>query len=152
MSKYYVVEFPDWIHVVAITSHGQMVLVRQYRHAAQEWFLEVPGGSMDPQSGESAEQAALRELAEETGYVPRKLVFLGSHRPNPALQSNTMHTYLALDCRQEKLQQLDPYEELVVELHSIPEIYSKMDRGEIQHSLMVASLALARSKLLPEIK
>ncbi|RLA56016.1 MAG: NUDIX hydrolase, partial [Gammaproteobacteria bacterium] len=42
MPKYYVVEFPDWVHVIAITPEGMMVLVDQYRHAAEGRFLELP--------------------------------------------------------------------------------------------------------------
>ena len=63
---YYVLEYPDWVNVIALTEDNQVILVRQYRHAAGEVILELPGGVIE--KGESLEQAARRELLEETGY------------------------------------------------------------------------------------
>ena len=64
---YYVLEYPDWINVIAITRDGRFVLVDQYRHALGETSYEIPAGVTEP-SDESMVAAAQRELAEETGY------------------------------------------------------------------------------------
>ena len=64
ISPDYVLTYPDWVHVVAITSAGSLVLVRQDRHAVSESLLELPGGAVDAEDP-NLEQAARRELEEE---------------------------------------------------------------------------------------
>ncbi|MGE0764468.1 MAG: NUDIX hydrolase, partial [Bdellovibrionales bacterium] len=147
MPRYYVVDFPSWIHIVALDERGDLILVRQYRHAAGDEFLEIPGGSMDQHKGETILEAAKRELREETGYISKQWTLLGEHYPNPALQSNRLITYLARDCVFEGEPQLDPFEDLSVEKVPVYEVYKLLEQGEIQHSLMMGSLALARRHL-----
>ena len=83
---FYRIESPAWVNVVALTPHDELVMVRQFRQGSRVVTLEVPGGLVDP--GESPEQAAARELIEETGYRADRLACLGSLNPNPALFGN----------------------------------------------------------------
>ncbi len=140
---YYVIEFADWVNIVLVTAEGKMVLVRQYRHGAGEAFLEIPGGSTDGRQKEDPRVAGERELLEETGYKPREMVYCGYHYPNPALQNNKMHTFLALGCEKVAEQDLDPFEDLVVELRPVEEVFALWLKGELRHSLIFASLGLA---------
>lgn len=144
MPGYYVIDFADWVHVLPITAKREVVLVRQYRYGAQASFLELPGGTCDPRSPEDPEQAALRELLEETGFSPGRCQKVGESYPNPALQSNRLHTYLAWDCQKIQEPQLDPYEDLVTELMPLDELMALAERGKIQHGLMLSSLMMAR--------
>src|SRR5690606_11844728 len=64
--EYYVLEYPDWVNMVALTTENRFILVRQYRHGVREDVLEIPGGVIDP--GEIPEEAARREMLEETGF------------------------------------------------------------------------------------
>jgi len=148
MPKYYKFDFPDWVQVVAVRSDGQVVLLRQYRHGAGEEFLEVPGGSMDPGSKEDPLTAAQRELREETGMSSKTWKSLGFVYPNPALQSNKIHVFLAENCEVTAPLERDPFEEIEIEFCSVSELLLRLDRGEFQHALMMASLGLARSELL----
>ncbi len=144
---YYVMEFADWVNIVPVTSEGMMVLVKQYRHGAGAAFLEIPGGSTDGRNNEDPKVAGERELLEETGYKPREMIYCGYHYPNPALQNNRMHTFLALGCEKVADQSLDPFEDLTVELKSVADVFGMWMRGELRHSLIFASLGLAMPHL-----
>ena len=148
MPAYYIFDFADWVQLIPVTKDLDVVLVEQYRHAYKDTYLEIPGGSIEPNSTEKPEVAAVRELEEETGYLPGVVEYIGAHQPNPALQSNSIHTYLALDCEPTGTINLDPYEDLVVKLIPLKELLEKLDQGELRHSLIVASLCLARKRLL----
>ena len=84
--SFYRIDSADWVNVVPVTPAGEIVMVRQYRHGLRDVTLEIPGGMVDP--GETPEQAAARELLEETGYRAERLEALGSVNPNPALFGN----------------------------------------------------------------
>ena len=148
MPAYYVWELVDWVNVVPLTKDGHLVRVNQYRHAAQKRFYEFPGGTTEPDQDEQPEQAARRELLEETGYEAGKLSYLGLHYPNPAIQDNRMHVYLATDCDKVCEPKLDTYEDIKVELVDFQHFVQAIEQGRPMHSLMMASLVLA----LPAIK
>jgi ADP-ribose pyrophosphatase len=139
---YHVLECPDWVNVVAFTEGEEMVLVRQYRFGSERFTLEIPGGVVDPD--ESPAVGAVRELREETGYVGEKVVELGFVEPNPALQNNRCYTYLITGCRPTMDQELDPGEDVSVELHTMSELRQMIRRGEVTHSLVVAAMELFR--------
>src|SRR5690349_23829686 len=67
-STFFVVENPDWVNIVAVTSDHKVVLIEQFRHGSGSMILEIPGGMAD--NGEDPIAAAGRELIEETGYSP----------------------------------------------------------------------------------
>jgi 8-oxo-dGTP pyrophosphatase MutT (NUDIX family) len=141
--RYYVVDFPDWVQTVAVDEAGQLILVDQYRYPGKGSFLEFPGGSTDASRGEDPRVAAERELLEETGHSSSEWIYLGSHFPNPALQTNRCHSYLALKCRKVADLKLDAFEELTVTKMSVDD-YLKHCRSQSQnHSLMLATLFLA---------
>lgn len=151
MPRYYVMEFPDWVNVVPITDDGKMILVEQYRHAAGETCLEIPGGSTSTKVQEEPLLAAKRELKEETGFEAREWIYCGFHYPNPALQNNKMHTYLAIGCRKVSDPHLDPFEDLQVKIMDAKKVFEELESGKITHSLIAASLSLARRFVLDKI-
>ena len=135
---FYYLECPDWVIVIPITSAGDVVLVRQYRHGVNECGLEIPGGIMS-EAGEDPAAAGLREMSEETGFISDNLVSLGFVHPNPALQSNRCHLYLAEDARLQGDQNLDPSEDIEVVIKPLSSIPELIQRGDIRHSLCVAA-------------
>lgn len=146
MPRYYVMEFPDWVNVVPLTEDGQIILINQYRHAAGLDFLEIPGGSSHP-GCEDPLTAAQRELLEETGFEAGEWVNCGFHYPNPALQNNKMHTFLALGCRKTREPQLDPYECLTVQTMPLDKAIQIFEEGGFSHSLISASMVLGLKAL-----
>ena len=130
---------PDWCNVVPLTDEGKIILVRQHRWGTDAQSLEIPGGLVDP--GESPIEAAGRELREETGYDAASIVELGRVHPNPALQSNQLHMFLARGCTpHERGQQLEELEDCEVVLLDRTQLDAAIDRGEITHALVWAAL------------
>jgi 8-oxo-dGTP pyrophosphatase MutT (NUDIX family) len=128
----------NWVNVVAITESNEIVLVKQYRHGADDLTIETPAGAIEP--GEDPLVAAKRELEEETGYISDEWSDLGSVKVNPAFMTNTCHIYLAKNCRPEGEQCFDPLEEIELVKYQVNEIEDVLDRGEIVHSLAHLSL------------
>lgn len=135
--KFFVIENPDWVNVIALTAKNEIVLIDQYRHGTEEIALEIPGGMVD--RGEDAAIAAQRELLEETGYAAREMIFLGKSRPNTALQNNWQYHYLALDCELKSDVKFDDHESVVTKLADFSEIPQLIESGKLNHSLMVAA-------------
>lgn len=88
---YHAVGQPDYIAMLAMTPGGTIPIVRQYRPAIEAFTWELPAGTVDP--GESAAQAASRELMEETGYPSRKVHALGTFAPCSGRLANKVHSF-----------------------------------------------------------
>lgn len=133
--NFYCLEAPGWINIVPLTSEMEVVLIEQYRHGAGEVTLEIPGGMVD--RNESPRDAAARELLEETGYAAREVVLLGKTRPNPAIQNNWIHTFLARDVRFENAPVFEATEHTATRLVPLAEIPALVADEIITHSLVV---------------
>jgi len=150
IDPYYVLNYPDWVNIVAVTRDDSLVLVRQYRHAAGDFILEVPGGIVDG-SDSNVELTARRELEEETGYVAARWQLVSVLYANPATQTNRVHVFLARDAQCIKPQLLDASEEgLTVRVVPIPEVLDGLSSGLLGMSMHVSSvlLGLAAAGLL----
>lgn len=136
--EYYVLEYPDWVNVIAITTDGQFVLERQYRHALGKTSYEIPCGVVE--AGEELLYAAKRELMEETGFGGGQWEWFMSISPNPSSNSNMAHTFIATGVEKMSEQHLDATEDISVHLLSRDELFGLLSRGEIIQALMAAPL------------
>ncbi len=137
-----IIECPDWVNIIPVTLEDEVVLIRQFRFGIWENTLEIPGGMVDP--GEAPLDAEVRELEEETGFVPATVVALGSVHPNPALQTNRCHTFLALGCDRTGTLAPDSGEDIEVVLTRRRDIPRMLRDQTITHSLVVAAFGLER--------
>lgn len=136
--EYYVLEYPNWVNMVAVTENDELILVKQYRHGVKEFVLEIPGGVIDP--GEDAITAARREMLEETGYAFDTATELASLYPNPATSDNKTTTFLLTGGRKVQEQDLDDQEEIDVVLVSPEEVKQLLLENKIGQALHTASL------------
>jgi ADP-ribose pyrophosphatase len=88
-----VIEHAGAVAVVPVTGQEELLLVRQYRHAAGKTILEIPAGRIEP--GEDLAESARRELLEETGYVAEHLEKLLTFYSTPGFTNEQLHIYLA---------------------------------------------------------
>jgi ADP-ribose pyrophosphatase len=138
------IRHPGAAAVVPVTDDGEVLLVRQYRHATRSWLLEVPAGKLD--SGEAPEVCAVREVEEEVGYRARKLVPLGWIWTTPGFTDEKIWLFLARDLVEGR-QALEADEILDVVRMPYTEALSCVERGEICDGKSVCALLLARSFL-----
>lgn len=135
-----VLGFADWVNIIPITPEGKVVMIRQYRLGTRSETLEIPGGLISEGDADPAE-AALREMIEETGYHSDEVVHIGTVEPNPAIQNNRCHTYLARNAVPVSGQNLDPTEAIEVELVDRKDIPALVHSYRITHGLVLAAFA-----------
>ncbi len=145
MPAYYIIEYPSWVSVLALTKDGRAVFVKQYRHGLGVVSIETPGGVVD--AGETPEAAIRRELKEETGYVFESYEYLGKISPNPATSTNYMHMYLARGGEKVADQSLDETEDVEVVLYTLDEVKALLRENKIVQSLHCTTLLYALNKL-----
>lgn len=113
--EYYVLEYPTWVNMVAITTDNTFLFVKQYRHGANKILTELSAGVVE--EGEDPEVAAHRELLEETGYAFDSIEYICELYANPATSGNITYTYLLRGGKKVQEQNLDSSEDIeVVEL------------------------------------
>ena len=136
---YIIMNAPDWVIVIP-EKEENFLMVKQWRHGEAALSVEFPGGVID--KGEAPEQAARRELEEETGCKAGKLIELGSVNPNPALFSNHVHFYLAQDLCATGKQNLDEDEFINCMELSKKEVLEGMGTEQFPHAIMGMALSL----------
>ena len=139
---YTLIESPDWVTVIPVieTPREQFIMVRQWRHGENRITVEFPGGVIN--AGEAVEDAAKRELLEETGYKASKIVRLAPFSPNPALMTNHQHFCLAFDLADTKKTHPDEDEYVNAFVEDAGSVFARMETGEYSHGLMVCGAFL----------
>ncbi len=136
--EFYVLEYPDWVNVIAITGEGKFVLVRQYRHGLGETRYELCAGVAE--KGETPEAAARRELLEETGYSGGTWELLTVISGNASTTNNLTYCFVARGVEKTSSQHLDATEDLQVVELSEDEVFELLNADEFKQSLMAAPL------------
>ena len=128
----------DWVNIIPVTADDRVVLIRQYRHGTEDMTLEIPGGMVD-QEDPSPLHAARREMQEETGYDSEDIIPLGAIHPNPAIQGNRCHSFLARNIEKRFETSFDTTEETEVTLVHADELPELVRQERITHALVVVA-------------
>ena len=136
--EFYVLEYPDWVNIIAVTADGEFVMIRQYRHGIDQTRYELVAGCVDP--GEDPLTAAKRELYEETGFGGGEWRKISVISGNPSTTTNWTHCYVAEGVERVGSQHLETSEDISVHLLSADEVRWLLDHDEIKQAMMVAPL------------
>ena len=137
-NEFYILEYPTWVNVIAITKDGKFIVERQYRHGIQDVRYEICAGVCE--EGEEPIEAAKRELLEETGYAGgtwRHFMWLSG---NASSTTNYSHTFIAEGVEPVAGQSLEPTEDIEIYLMTEQEVFKLLEDGEFVQSLMAAPL------------
>lgn len=144
IDRFHVIHGPDWASVLCVTQASEVILVRQYRHGIARPSLELPAGVIEPH--ESPEEAARRELVEETGYEAADWVHIQSVSTEPARHTTQAHFYCARGAR--RTRDPSPEETELLEVVKVPlsDLGQLATNGSIVHGVHVGAVlaALAR--------
>jgi len=139
-AKREVVEHSGAVAVVPVNEKGEILLVRQYRHATGKSLLEIPAGKLEP--GESMTDCAGRELLEETGYEATKLKKMVSFFSTPGFTNEMLHLFLATGLAY-KGQKLDDEEDIDVLTMPFGRAIELIWKGEICDAKSIAGILAA---------
>ena len=129
------IEFPQSVAVLPILSKDELILLYQYRAPLRKWIYEVPAGIIE--EGEEPEEAARRELEEETGYIAKKLSKAFTAYLAPGYSNELMHAFIAEDLVESKAHP-EPYEVIRVVKFSMKEVIKMIRSGKIDDMKTIA--------------
>jgi ADP-ribose pyrophosphatase len=130
--------------IIPVFEDGTVALVRQYRHAAGKYLLEICAGTLN--KGEDPKEGAIRELEEEIGVTAAKVEKLTEFYVSPGFLTEKMFVFLATELT-ETQQNLEEDELLTIERHPFAALFEMIRNGEIEDAKSIAGLILAGSRL-----
>lgn len=135
---YYVLEYPDWINVIAETEDGKIIIEKQFRQGTKEISTEICSGVIEKY--ETPLQAAKRELKEETGYVSDEWRATSVLHPNSSTSNNSVHSFTCKNARKVSEQHLDETEDVIFELKDKKEVFEMLKDGIFNQTSGAAAL------------
>jgi ADP-ribose pyrophosphatase len=145
VTKFDIIEHHGSVVIIPVDEQGNILFVRQYRHATRGELLELPAGTLES-SEEAPESCAAREIREETGFAAEKLTRLGEFYLAPGYSTEFMVVFLATDLRHDPLE-ADADEFLSLVAIPIKEAIQRAEGGEVPDAKSLAALFLARPHL-----
>ena len=132
-----VADHPGGVAIVALDENDNVLTVKQYRYVFSRVLEEIPAGKLE--RGEDPDEAALRELKEETGATPKRMTNLGKLLVSPGCYSEVLHLYLAEGLT---FGEQNPDEDEFLELYRTPfdEMLARVMRGEIEDAKTVCGI------------
>ncbi len=138
---FYHLKLSDWTVIIPITEENKVIMVKQFRPGAKKYFYEFPGGLID--KNENPEQAAKRELLEETGYYSDNLTLLNVSYPLPAFQTSKCFIFLAENViKKNNYLQLDEGEDIEILNMSVDDVKNLLFQNKLDNSIMALAFSL----------
>ncbi len=134
-----VVQHNPAVVIVPINHENNVILIRQFRYPVNEVLLEAPAGTIEKE--ESPENCARRELQEETGYLPRKLEYLGQFWTAPGFCDELIYAYVARDLVPSKLPS-DPDENIITDIVPFSDVISMINNGKIRDAKTISAILM----------
>lgn len=142
-NNFFSLKLYNWANIFAYTKEKNVILVKQHRLGANIVTVEVPAGAIE--KDEDPKIAAIRELEEETGYLPENIILLKKIRVNPAIQDNFCYFFLAENCNKIKDINLDLTEEIEIVIKPISQLFNSVLSSDlIDNSLSLMSIMFAK--------
>jgi 8-oxo-dGTP pyrophosphatase MutT (NUDIX family) len=135
---FFLLDTVDWVNIIPMTEDEEVILIKQFRYGNEKITLEIPGGMTDKED-KSPQDAAMRELIEETGYSGNDIIKLGECSPNPAIFNNVLHVYLVRNVIKKFLQNLEYTEDIEIVKININKIHELIKTGKINHALVIVA-------------
>ena len=123
--------------IVPFVSNDEILIIKSYRHLVDSIEIEVPSGYID--EGETAKQAAIRELKEETGYTAKDIISIGDYTLDYSMFNQKGNIFLAYSLVKEKEQSLGVMEKIDVEIIKIKEIEKLLLQGKISNAASIVA-------------
>ena len=120
---------PPAVVILPFTTEGEVVVIEEWRHAVDRVSRGIPAGTVEGE--EPLEEAARRELAEETGYEAERVEHVTSVEPANGVADTVHHYFLARNCEPSEEQNLDVDESIRVDTTSLERLREEIDNGEI---------------------
>lgn len=138
-----IIDFGESVAILAFLDDKTVLLEKQFRGPLRDWLFEIPAGRIE--SNETPEDAARRELIEETGYSPMKLEYLGSFYLTPGYSNEKIHLFVARDLEY-KGQKLEEHEAINIVKIPYEELLTKILLGEINDAKTALAVMLLEIK------
>lgn len=132
-----IVEHRGAVAMIPVTAQGKIVLVRQFRKAAEKVLLEIPAGKLE--KNEDHFKAAKRELKEETGYTAEDISFMFSYYPCIGYSEEVIYMYLCKDLIPGETS-FDEDEAIDIEEYSLDELQKMIESGEIKDGKTIVAI------------
>lgn len=145
IDAYYVREHDGFAVIFALTTGGDVVFAKQYKHGFGGFVLELPAGMIEP--GEEPLACARRELEEETGYTSRRFEKVAEFIADPTSSTGLSHVFVALDAEPNGVRALDPAEDIETILIPIDAVAGDIRAGRIRAQGQVAAVYSALDRL-----
>jgi len=134
----------DVCMIIPVNKEGKFILTREYKYASGKIMTEFPMGLIN--KGEKPEKAALRELEEATGYIPKKMTLLGKIKQEPVKRLGDLFVYLAEDVVSSGRKKFDKTEDIEITTKTHTEVINMILNGKICNSASLASMFLFDKK------
>ncbi len=145
LPDYYRIDLPDWTQIFAVLDDGRVAMIRHYKHGPGETSLELPAGYLDP--GESPNEAARRELLEETGLVADDWRSLGRYFIDGNRGCGETHIFLARGARQVSAPRLEASEVMEQHFLTLDEVRAAWLGGQLRNTGTLGAVGLALAAL-----